>query len=103
MKGQVGKDKGLGDDSTWTLEDLLDEMREKAEERFTVDKADEVKTTVTVDFEQMGDTAEYLWMNGLEKVLLYDTVTVINQNNSGSNDQQDSNQNDPVFPSAVSL
>ena len=79
VKGQVGKDKGLGDDSTWTLEDLLDEMREKAEERFTVDKADEVKTTVTVDFEQMGSTEDYLPLKGMEKVLLYDTVTVINE------------------------
>ena len=79
VKGQVGKDKGLGDDSTWTLSDLLDEMRAKAEERFTVDEADQVVVTVTVDFEQLGDTEEYATLKNLESVLLYDTVTVRNE------------------------
>ena len=76
VQGQVGKDKGTGDGSTWTESDLLDEMRAKAEERFSVDKADQVSVELTVDFEQLGDTDEYRIMKGLEKVLLYDTVTV---------------------------
>ena len=76
VQGQVGKDKGTGDGSTWTESDLLDEMRAKAEERFTVDHADQVSVELTVDFEQLGDTDEYKIMKGLEKVLLYDTVTV---------------------------
>lgn len=79
MKEQVGKDKGLGDDSVWELSDLLDEMREKAAERFTVDQADRIVDEVTVDFEMLGDTAEYKWLRGLEKVLLYDTVTAVNE------------------------
>ena len=78
VKGQVGKDKGTGDGSTWTQSDLLDEMRTKAEERFTVNKADKVSVTVTVDFEQLGATEEYQALKGLESVLLYDTVTVLN-------------------------
>ena len=78
VKGQVGKDKGLGDDSTWTLADLLAEMRTKASERFTVDEADRISVTVTVDFEQLSATEEYSWLRDLESVLLYDTVTVIN-------------------------
>lgn len=76
VQGQVGKDKGTGDGSTWTESDLLDEMRAKAKERFTVDHADQVSVEMTVDFEQQGDTDEYKIMKGLEKVLLYDTVTV---------------------------
>ena len=79
VKGQVGKDKGLGDDSTWTLSDLLDEMRTKAEERFTVDEADQISVTVTVDFEQLGDTEEYRQLKGMEQILLYDKVKVENE------------------------
>jgi len=76
VKGQIGKDKGLGDDSVWMEADLYAEMRTKAEERFTVDKADLITQEVTVDFEMIGDTEEYQELKGLEKVLLYDTVTV---------------------------
>ena len=75
VKGQVGKDKGTGDGATWTESDLLDEMRTKAAERFTVDHADQVSVAITIDFEQLGDTEEYKALKGLEKVLLYDTVT----------------------------
>jgi phage-related protein len=79
VKGQVGKDKGLGDDSTWTESDLLTEMREKAQERFNVDKVDQILEEITVDFEILGDTEEYMAIKGLEKALLYDTVSVINE------------------------
>ena len=79
VKGQVGKDKGTGDGSTWTESDLLDEMRTKAGERFSVDKADRISVTVTVDFEQLGDTEEHRALKGLETVLLYDTVSVENE------------------------
>ena len=80
VKGQVGKDKGAGDGSTWTLSALLDEMRAKASERFSVDHADAVTHEVTVQVEMLGDTAEYAWMRGLENVLLYDTVTASDEN-----------------------
>ena len=76
VKGQVGKPKDDSGTETWTESDLLDEMRTKAEERFSVDKVDQVTTTVTVDFEQQGDTEEHRELKGLETVLLYDTVTV---------------------------
>ena len=79
VQGQVGKDKGTGDGSTWTESDLLDEMRAKAGERFSVDKADQVTVTLTVDFEMLGDTDEYKAFRNLESVLLYDTVTVIDE------------------------
>lgn len=80
VKGQVGKDKGTGDGSVWTESDLLDEMRAKAGERFSVDHVDLVTHEVTVQVEQLGDTAEYAWMKGLETVLLYDTVAAIDEN-----------------------
>ena len=76
VKGQVGKDKGTGDGSTWTASDLYDEMRAKAGERFSIDQADKVIHEVTVDFEMLGSTAEYAELKSLEKVLLYDTVSV---------------------------
>ena len=79
VAGQVGKDKGAGDGSTWTEADLLDEMRAKAAEQFTVYKVDVVLQDVTVDFEMIGNTAEYAWLKGLESVLLYDTVSVENE------------------------
>ena len=80
VKGQVGKDKGNNDGSVWTESDLLDEMRAKAAERFSVDHADLVSHEVTVQVEQLGDTVEYEWMKGLETVLLYDTVAAIDEN-----------------------
>lgn len=79
VKGEVGKDKGTGDGSVWTEEELQEEMREKAGERFSVDKVDQVITEVTVDFEMLGATAEYPELRVLESVLLYDRVTVIDE------------------------
>ena len=74
VKGQIGKDDGTDTNTKWTAEALYDEMRTKAQERFSVDHADEVYQEITVDFEQLGDTAEYPWLKSLEHVLLYDLV-----------------------------
>lgn len=73
VKGQIGKDDGNG--GAWTAETLADEMRAKAEERFTVDHTDDLYVEITVDFEQLGDTVEHAWLKDLEHVLLYDLVT----------------------------
>ena len=73
VKGQVGKDKEE-DAGTWTLSDLYDEMRAKAGERFSVDKADQITQEVTVQFEQLGDTADFTWLKPLQDLILYDTV-----------------------------
>ena len=77
VDGQVGKDDGTGTDTTWTQETLFQEMQTKAEERFTVDKVNLMAQEVTIDFEQLGDTAEHPELKDLEKVLLYDVVDVI--------------------------
>lgn len=76
VNGQVGKDDGSGTNTVWTESALLDEMRAKAGERFTIDKADVPLKEVTVQLQQLENTAEYAWMQDLLKVLLYDIVTV---------------------------
>ncbi|MBQ1792450.1 MAG: phage tail protein, partial [Oscillospiraceae bacterium] len=40
VKGQIGKDDGTGTGTTWTAEALYEEIRTKAQERFSVDHAD---------------------------------------------------------------
>lgn len=85
VRGQVGRDKGTGDDSKWTKADLLNEMRTQAGQRFSKWHADEIKQELTVQFEQQGDTAEYPWLKELESALLYDKVWVINERVAGMN------------------
>ena len=77
VDGQVGKDDGTGTETNWTEEDLLDHMREKAEERFTVDHADAQVVELTVNFTLLGETEEYKQYRGLEKVYMYDLVRVV--------------------------
>lgn len=78
VSGQVGKQKDDSGDETnvWTESDLLDEMRAKAAERFSIDKADQTVTEITVQLEPLENTAEYENYRDLMKVLLYDTVKV---------------------------
>ena len=77
VDGQVGKDDGTGTNTNWTEEALLDHMREKAEERFTVDHADAQVVELTVNFALLGETEEYRQYRGLEKLYMYDLVRVI--------------------------
>lgn len=79
VQGQVGKDDGTDTGTVWTEAALLDEMRAKAAERFTVDRVDQVTVDVTVQFEQLGAMAEYPELKALESVLLYDTVQAIDE------------------------
>ena len=74
INGKIGGDDGDG--GTWTEETLLAHMREQAERRFLVDNADKVSVELSVDFVLLGDTAEYRQYAGLQKLFLYDTVTV---------------------------
>lgn len=77
VKGQVGKDDGSGTDTEWTEETLLEEMRKKAAERFSVDKVDIPVTEVTVQPELLENTAEFSWMKGLQELVLYDVITAV--------------------------
>lgn len=76
VSGQVGKDDGTGTDTTWTEAALLDEMRTKAEEEFSVNYVDITKMEATVDFVMLGDTDEYPELKRLERAILYDIVKV---------------------------
>ena len=79
VNGQVGKDDGTETDTKWTETTLRAEMAAKAEERFTVDKADLIVHEITVDFELLGDTEEYRELKNLEQVVMYDKVIAINE------------------------
>ena len=78
VKGQVGKETETGSGTVWTEEDLLDEMRAKARERFENEKIDIPVTDVTVQLERPEYSAEwpYPWMRNLQSIVLYDYVTV---------------------------
>ena len=76
VNGQVGKDDGTGTETNWTEQALLEHMRDKAEERYTVDHADALVVELTVNFTLLGETEEYKQYKGLEKLYMYDLVTV---------------------------
>ena len=76
VSGQVGKDDGTNTDTTWTEEALLDEMRQKALDRFEVDEADVPVTEITVQYEPLERTEEFSRLRGLMTVNLYDLVHV---------------------------
>lgn len=75
INGKIGGDDGNG--GTWTEETLLEHMREQSERRFSVDNADKVSVDLSVDFTLLGDTLEYRQYAGLQKLFLYDQVSVI--------------------------
>ena len=79
VAGQVGKDDGSETATNWTETTLRAEMQKQAEARFSVDKIDQVQHEITVDFEMLGDTAEYAEIRKLQHVLLYDDVKVIDE------------------------
>ena len=54
-------------------------MREKAEERFSVARVDQIANEVTIQIETLEDTAEYRWLKGLKSILLYDEVKAYNE------------------------
>lgn len=72
VQGKVGGDDGSG--GTWTEETLRAYMREKAEQRFSVDNADKPVVEVTVQFILLGTTEEYQQYRDLAKLCMYDTV-----------------------------
>ena len=79
VSGQVGKDDGTETGTSWTASALRAEMQKQAEARYSVDKCDQLQHEITVDFERLGDTAEYAAWKDLQRVLLYDTVIVIDE------------------------
>lgn len=74
VDGKVGGDDGQG--GTWTEADLLDYMRAQAQAQFDAG-CDLPTEDIKVEFQLLGDTVEYAQYKKLEKLYLYDTVTVI--------------------------
>ena len=66
-----------GTEQTLTQADCYAIMREKAQNRFSVDRADAVSVRLTVRPLLLGDTEEYAQYRGLQKLHLYDAVPVI--------------------------
>ena len=79
VDGQVGKDDGSETATTWTKETLRAEMEKQALARFSVDKCDQLRHEITIDFVRLGDTEEYKQYKDLQKVRLYDTVIAVNE------------------------
>ena len=77
VDGKVGGDDGH--DGTWTEEALLEHMRQIAIKRFD-DGCDKAEIEIKVDFIMLGDTEEYAQYKGLQKLFLYDTVSVRDPN-----------------------
>ena len=77
VAGQVGKDDGTETDTTWTKAALRAEMLKQAQARYSVDKCDELKHEITIDFVRLGDTEEYKQFKNLQDIRLYDTVIAV--------------------------
>ena len=66
---QIGKD-GV------TSDNVQEKMLEAAQKLFTDEHIDDPEITMTVDFLSIGDTEEYAQYRGLDKVYLYDIITI---------------------------
>lgn len=76
VPGQVDRDDGSETATNWTTSTLRDEMERQAQNRFDVDHCDEPIYEITVEFEMLGNTAEYEYLKKLQTVLLYDKIRV---------------------------
>lgn len=56
---------------------VIEKMREEAEDRFFVDRCDAETVTLEVEFVLLGDTDEYKQYRNLQRLNLYDRITVI--------------------------
>ena len=77
VEGQVGKDDGTETATNWTKATLRAEMEKQAQARFDVDKCDQLKHEITIDFVRLGDTDEYRQFRDLQEVRLYDSVKAV--------------------------
>ena len=80
IDGRVGKDDGSGTGRTWSADDLLEHMRQMARNRFVIDKADQVKVELDVDFVMLSDTEEGKHLSRMKRLKMYDWVTVTDKN-----------------------
>lgn len=79
VDGQVDKDDGTETGTKWTEAALLEEMRKKARERYSVDHVDAIVAEIDVNFTLLGDTEEYKQYRELQKLYMYDTIRVTDE------------------------
>ena len=76
VQGQSGRDDGSESGTNWTNTTLRAEMERQAQEKFDVDKVDQIMNEVTVDFQMMGDTEEYSFLKSIQSIDIYDTIHI---------------------------
>lgn len=65
----------IGKDGT-TEQNITEKLRAEAQKRFDDDKIDIPEVEMTVNFLSLGDSEEYAQYRGLDKVYLYDKITI---------------------------
>ena len=77
-KYSVGQEIEKADGTTIELSrsDVIERMRQEAENRYFVDGADKVTVTLDVEFVLLGDTEEYRQYRNLQRVNLYDRIKI---------------------------
>lgn len=75
VSAQIGKPRPDGE-GNWTGPEVIAEMRARAADRFLIDRVDQPTVELTVEFAAIGQTAGAEPFRDLERVSLYDTVTV---------------------------
>lgn len=60
-----------------TAENINEKLLQAGRARFTEDKVDLPEITMTINFLSIGDTEEYVQYRGLDKVYLFDIVTIM--------------------------
>ena len=76
VQGQSGRDDGSESGTNWTNTTLREEMERQAQEKFDVDKVDQIMNEVTVDFQMMGDSEEYSFLKNIQNIDIYDTIHI---------------------------
>lgn len=65
-----------GSEQTLTRQNVQDRMKTEAQNRFDNDGADKVTVSLDVEFMLLGDTEEYRQYRNLQRVNLYDRITI---------------------------
>lgn len=70
------REKPDGTKAKWTEDEVKEQMRQDARDRFTKQHVDSVTISLSVEFLLLGDSEEYKQFRGLQRLNLYDLVTV---------------------------
>lgn len=70
------REKPDGTKAKWTEDEVKEQMRQDARDRFTKQHVDSVTISLSVEFLLLGDSEEYKQFRGLQRLNIYDLVTV---------------------------